>query len=101
MQCHPLEIADLPVTQSTCESFHDQLLAIGGYDSSWKSTCSTAVYMYNSATNSWEIVSHSDMTTDQCDCFTAVLPDNQLMVMGGETDSGMMDMVELATVCDD
>ena len=51
----------------------------------------TAVYMYNSATNSWEIISH--MTTGRFDCFAAVLPDNQLIVVGGyinrftETDS--------------
>ena len=32
-------VANLPVTQSTCESFHGRLLAIGGYDST------TAVYM--------------------------------------------------------
>ena len=58
----------------------------------------TAVYMYDSTTDSWEIVSH--MTNSRYRCFTAVLPDNQLMVMGGwiagysETDT-----IELANVC--
>ena len=69
------QVASLSVTQSTCESFHGQLLAIGGYDSA------TAVYMYNSTANSWEVISH--MTTARYHCFTAVLPDNQLMVVGG------------------
>ena len=74
------QIADLPVTQATCESFHCQLLAVGGRDDdSEKPT--TAVHMYNSTTNSWEIISH--MTTGRYDCFTAVLPNNQLMVVGG------------------
>ena len=85
------KVADLPVTQSSCESFHGRLLAVGGNESG-KTT--TAVFMYNSTTNSWEIISH--MIADRCRCFTAVLPNNQLMVVGGYTDS-----VELATVCDD
>ena len=82
-------IADLPVTHSTCESFHGRLLAIGGRMDSGEAT--TAVYMYNLTTNSWEIISH--MITGQYKCFTAVLPDNQLMVVGGSTNSGMTDTV--------
>ena len=88
------QVADLPVTHSTCESFHGRLLAIGGKMGSGKHT--TAVHMYNSTTNSWEVISH--MTTGRRDCFTAVLPDNQLMVMGGWTDGGVTDVVELASV---
>ena len=86
-------IADLPVTCSTCESLHGRLLAIGGKDSE---KSSTAIYIYDSTTNSWEIVSH--MITGQYDCFTAVFPDNQLMVVGGVTDGGMTDAVEFASV---
>ena len=57
----------------------------------------TAVYMYNSTTNSWEIISH--MITGRCDCFTAVLPDDQLMVVGGCTDGfAESDIVEFASM---
>jgi serine/threonine protein kinase len=87
------QVADLSVTQSTCESFHGRLLAVGGNDSR---KSATAVYMYNSTTNSWEIISH--MTTDRRLCFTAVLPDNRLMVVGGYSKRGSTDSVELATV---
>ena len=87
------QIADLPVTQSTCESFHGRLLAVGGSESG-KPT--TAVYMYNSTINSWEIISH--MTTGRRRCFTAVLPDNRLMVVGGYTRHGSTNLVELAIV---
>ena len=93
------QVADLSVTQSSNESFHGRLLAIGGNDSG-KPT--TTVYMYDSTTNSWEIISH--MTTGQSDCLTAVLPNNQLMIVGGYTgDSAwtLTDMVELATMCND
>ena len=92
------QIADLSVTQSTCKSFHGQLLAVGGWTESGKKA-TTAVYMYNSTTNSWVIISH--MITGRCDCFTAALPDNRLMVVGGYTEHGYTDSVELATVCDD
>ena len=90
-------VADLPVKQSTCESFHGQLLAIGGKKDSQEP--STAVYMYNSTTNSWEIISH--MTTGRYHCFTAVLPNNQLMALGGKIardESDLTDSVEIAHV---
>ena len=75
------KLPDLPVWESTCVTFCGQLLAVGGKDSDYKPT--TAVYMYNQATNSWNIISH--MTTARRAPFAAVLPNNQLMVVGGET----------------
>ena len=88
------QIADLPLALSTCKSFHGRLLAVGGRDDSWKGT--TAVYMYDLTSNSWEIV--SQMTIGRHDCFTAVLPNNQLMVVGGQTDGQTStDTVELAS----
>ena len=78
------KLADLPVMESTCVTFYGQLLAIGGGDSRNKPT--TAVYMYNPSTNSWNVISH--MTTARIRPFAAVLPDNQLMVVGGINDKG-------------
>ena len=89
------QVVDLPVAGSTCECFHGRLLAVGGAEDSGKST--TAVYMYNSITNSWEIISH--MMTSRYNSFTAVLPDDRLMVVGGYTDGGLTDTVEIASVC--
>ena len=74
------KLPDLPVEESTCVNSCEQLFAVGGRDSDIKPT--TAVYMYNQDTNSWNIISH--MTTARKDCFAAVLPNNQLMVVGGE-----------------
>ena len=88
-------VADLPVRRSTCESFHGQLLAVGGEDRSRKAT--TAVYAYSLTTNSWEIISH--MATGRYFCVTAVLLSNQLMVVGGETDEeSPTNTVELANI---
>ena len=75
------QLPDLPVRESTCVTFCGQLLAVGGEDSDYEPT--TAVYMYNQDTISWNIISH--MITARKNCFTAVLPNNQLMVVGGET----------------
>ena len=92
--------SDLSVKHSTCESFYSQLLAIGGEMDSGGPT--TAVHMYNSTTNSWEIISH--MITARYCCFTAVLPNNQLVVVGGNIGHGpfnfeMTETVEFALRC--
>ena len=52
--------------------------------------------MYNPDSDSWEVISH--MATPRYLCFAAVLPNNQLMVVGGGTGRGTTDSVELATV---
>ena len=76
-------------------SLHGQLLAIGGKDSEDKH--STAVRMYQPITNSWEVISH--MTTPRAACLSAVLPDNQLMVVGRYTTGDKKcDSVEFGTV---
>ena len=73
------QLADIPVTESTCASLHGRLLAVGGESSDDKET--TAIHIYNTTTNSWEVISH--MTTPRHQCSVAVLPHNQLMVVGG------------------
>ena len=91
------QVANLPVAGSSCESFHSRLLVVGGWESGKETS---AVYMYNSTTNSWEIISH--MANGRSLCFTAVLPDNRLMAVGGYNKPfSIIDSVELATVCDD
>ena len=93
------KVAAPPVTYTTCVSILGRLLTIGGRDSNNKPT--TAVHMYNPDSDSWEVVSH--MATSRYFCCAAVLPNNQLMVVGGETSTGgpfcsETDSVELATV---
>ena len=75
------KLPDLPATESTCVTFCGRLLAIGGQQPLNKPT--TAVYMYDPSTNSWNVISH--MTTARCRPFAIVLPNNQLMVVGGTT----------------
>ena len=87
-------ITDTPVTFSSWVALHGRLLAVGGRDSDDKQT--TAIHMYNTTTNSWEVISH--MATPRHRCHVAVLHHNQLMVVGGITPGGDTDTVEIATI---
>ena len=89
-------LADTPVYLFTCTSLHGRLLAVGGRDSDNKKT--TAIHMYNTTTNSWEVISH--MTTPRSDCLVAVLPHNELMVVGGFTPDSFTgtNSVEIASI---
>ena len=86
-------VTDIPTVDSSFVSLHGRLLAVGGRHSDSKPI--TAVHMYEPSTNSWEVVSH--MATPRSKCYTAVLPDNQLIVVGGYTGSDTTNLVETAT----
>ena len=73
------KLPDLPVVHATCVSLRDKLLAVGGKDS--KGMPTTAVHMYNSSTDSWEVFSH--MLAGRSCCSVANLSDHRLMVVGG------------------
>ena len=86
------ELAELPVYFSALVTLQGRLLAVGGRDSDRNPT--SAVHQYNSATNSWNVV--SQMNNKRYRCFAAVLPDNTLVVAG----SGyplVTDSVEIAS----
>ena len=88
------QLADTPVTFPTCASLHGRLLAVGGCDSDDKET--TAIHMYNTTTNSWEVINH--MKTPRHHCLVAVLPHNELMVVGGGTPVGLTNSIEIASI---
>ena len=93
------EVASLPVVRSTCASLNGQLIAVGGSDSHNEKT-TNSVYAYDPTTDRWDVI--STMPTARYYCLVAVLPGNQLMVVGGYTDSSYMydtktDKVEVAT----
>ena len=87
-------LAAPPVTHPTCVFIDGRLLTIGGMDSKLKST--TAIHMYNQTANSWGVI--SNMRTPRYNCFAAVLPNNELMVVGGGDDRCSTNAVEFATV---
>ena len=83
--------------ESTCVTLHGRLLTLGGRDS--KNTPTSDVRIYHPTSNTWEVTSKMKMS--RWYCFVAVLPNDQLMVVGGCTTSSMFsktDSVEIATV---
>ena len=71
-------ITDVPVCCSTCAAVNGELVAVGGLDAKGKTT---AIHKYNPTTNSWDII--SNMPTARYRCLVAVLPTNEMMVVGG------------------
>ena len=92
------EIAIPPVNNTVCVSIYDRLLTIGGRDSDKQPTA--AIHMYDPAIDSWEVISH--MAIPRWNCIAAVLPNMQLMVVGGKTSKVGCDIntdsVEIATI---
>ena len=88
------EVAELPVHVSSLVTLQDQLLTVGGCDLDQKPT--SAVYQYDTATNSWKIVSR--MNTRRKQCMAVVLPEDRLMVVGGSAREQIMTSVEIASL---
>ena len=92
-----LRIADVPVYQSTCAAVSGELVAVGGRDAEGKTISS--VYQYNSTANSWNVI--SNMPTARTYCLVAVLPTNEMMVVGGFSSraySSLVDKVETVRI---
>ena len=86
-------VADAPAYSSTCAAVNGELLAVGGCDKDWKP--SSAICKYNPTTNSWDLI--SNMPTARWLSLVAVLPTNEIMVVGGsikELDHGI-DTIEI------
>ena len=88
------EVAPLPVMFSSLVTFRGQLLAVGG-STTWQNADSTSdVMQYDATTNSWKAISQMEVKRNYC--FAAVLPNNTLIVCGGDTQDGRTDSVEIA-----
>ena len=88
------QLADTPFTSSTCASLHGRMLIVGGRDSGDKER--TTIHVYNTKTNSWEVIGY--MTTPRCRCPVAILPRNELIIVGGLTPNWKTDSVEIITL---
>ena len=73
-------LADIPVQQdSTLATLKRRVLAIGGRDRTRNPT--GAVHCFDMATNSWSVI--GEIPTPRYRILTAVLPSNELVVVGG------------------
>ena len=86
-------VADVPAYRSTGAAVNGQLLAVGGCHEDLKATA--AIHEYNPTTNSWGHI--SNMPTARLRCLVAVLPTNEIMIVGGWISLGRnSDKVEIA-----
>ena len=73
-------LASIPVEEdSTLATLRGHVLAIGGIDDDYDQT--GAIHCYDVATNSWSVI--GEIPTPRCRVLTAVLPSNELVVVGG------------------
>ena len=89
-------ITDVPVHLSTCAAVDEDLVMVGGRNE--KKEASAAVYKYNPTTDSWDLI--SCMPAGRYDCLVALLPTNEIFVVGGYTPPTftVTDKVEIATI---
>ena len=83
-------VTDTPACRSTCVAVNGELLAVGGCDKDYKPTA--AIHKYNPTTNSWDLI--SNMPTARYRSLVAVLPTNEIKVIGGRD----QDTVEIASI---
>ena len=78
-------LASIPVEKDyTLATLRGRVLAIGGDDDDGDRT--GAIHCYDVATNSWSVI--GEIPTPRSWVLTAVLPSNELVVVGGEDASG-------------
>lgn len=87
-------LTDLPFYEATSMKLCDELVAIGGRSSDYNPT--PAVHVYNSSTDTWDVV--SAMLMARYRCLAVVLPEHCLMVVGSHTSFGVTDDVEFGYV---
>ena len=91
------EFAPLPVIRSSLITFQGQLLAVGGSTTGGRTGSTSEVRQYDAATNSWKVI--SQMKMKRAYSLIAVIPNNRLMVCGGNTPrSSTTDSVEIAAL---
>ena len=88
--------ANLPLGRSSLVAYQDQLLAVGGGKTDTNSDATSEVREYDPRTKTWNPVGR--MRVRRSGCFVAVLPNNRLMVCGGDTPDGPTDSVEIASI---
>ena len=67
--------------RSSLATLRGHVLAIGGEDAQFGGNLTGAIHCYDEATNSWSVI--GVMPTPRCEILTAVLPSNELVVVGG------------------
>ena len=76
------QLADIPVRYwASLTTLRGRVLAIGGIDQLLGNTPIGVIHCYNKSTNSWSVI--GEMPTPRYDTLLAVLPSNELIMIGG------------------
>ena len=79
-------IAAVSEYDTTIVTFGEHVLAIGGRRYLSATTTATAICCYDNSTDSWNVIEH--LPTPQHSVVTAVLPSNEVIVVGGKNNKG-------------
>ena len=74
-------IAELPVVESTCTVFCDNLIVFGGTKANWQAD--DKIRAYNESSNEWEILGEMPRKRNIYLCFAAALSKERLLVIAG------------------
>jgi len=77
-----------PLERSAAITVHGALLAVGGCHGNERNTASTAIHVYQPATNSWSKV--GDLPSPRSHCACTVLHSGELLVAGGRDSNGKL-----------
>ena len=89
-------IKDLPVVESTCTVFCDNLMVFGGTRSDWKAD--DKIRAYNESIKEWEVLGKMPRNHNTYLCFAAALNNERLLLIGGSIVSFVKsDQVDLYT----
>ena len=88
------EIACLPVTRSTCASFNDRLLSVGGIGSNQQA--SGDIFLYDEGQDKWDVIGR--IPTPRYNCLAEVVGDKLVVVGGWLNHFSKCDVVEIATL---
>ena len=74
-------IAELPVIESTCTVFCDNLIVFGGTRDDYKAD--DKIRVYNESTKEWEVLGQMPRGRKEYLCFVAALDNERLLLIGG------------------
>ena len=84
--------------RSTCAAVSGELVAVGGRGK-LRSKTTAAVHKYNPTTESWDLISTYQRTARR-NCLVAVLPTNEMIVVGGSTKYSWNDCTDKVEIAD-
>ncbi len=87
------KMAPLPVVRSTCVSYRNHLLSVGGYEE--EEVCNK-IFAYDEAQSSWDII--GSIPTARYNCLVNVVRDQLVVVGGWINHMECCDIVEIGTL---